>query len=67
MKTKLLKKCRRKVKFYERNGKYYVYTENYLNSWGKSKENALAYYRFWILQTARSIFNFKPKHQFFKY
>ena len=67
MKTKLLKKCRRKIKLFERNGKYYVDTGNYLDAVGKTKEIALEYYRFWILETAKNIFKFKPKHQLFKY
>ena len=67
MKTKLLKKCRRKIKFFERNGKYYVDTGNYLDPNGKTKEEALRYYRVWIIRTAESIFKFKPKRQFFKY
>ena len=67
MKTKLLKKCRRKIKLFERNGKYYVDTGNYLDAVGKTKEIALEYYRLWILETAKNIFKFKPKHQLFKY
>lgn len=67
MKTKLLKKCRRRIKFFERNGKYYVDTGNYLDPNGKTKEEALSYYRVWIIRTAESIFKFKPKSQFFKY
>jgi len=61
MKTRLLKKCRRKIKLFERNGKYYVDTGNYLDPTGKTKERALEYYRFWILETAKNIFKFKPK------
>jgi hypothetical protein len=67
MKVKLLKKCRKKIKFFERNGKYYVHTGNYLASIGKSKDDALNYYRFWIIETAKNIFKFKPKHQLFKF
>jgi len=67
MKTRLLKKCRRKIKLFERNGKYYVDTGNYLDPNGKTKKVALEYYRLWILETARSIFKFKPKSRLFKY
>lgn len=65
MKVKLLKKCRKKIKFYERNGKYYVDTGNYLDPIGKTKPYALEYYRFWIIRTAKDIFKFKPKKQLF--
>lgn len=41
MKVKLLKKCREIVKFYERNGKYYVDTGNYLDPEGKTKSDRI--------------------------
>lgn len=66
MKTKLLRKCRRKIKLFERNGQYYVDTGNYLDPNGKTKSDALIYYRGWILTTAKNIFGFKPKRQLFK-
>tara|TARA_R110002167_G_C12587038_1_gene643881 strand:- start:785 stop:985 length:201 start_codon:yes stop_codon:yes gene_type:complete len=66
MKTKLLKKARRKVKFYKRNGLYYVDSGNYMPD-GMTKERALDYYRVWVIKTAKDIFGFKPKSQFFKY
>ena len=67
MKTKLLKKARKKVKFFERNGEYYVDTGDYLDPSGKTKEEALKYYRIWIIRTAKDIFGFKQKAQLFKY
>lgn len=66
MKTKLLKKCRKKIKFFERNGKFYVSTGSYLVPNGKTKEEALRYYRILIFRTAKEIFKFKPKTQLFK-
>ncbi len=66
MKTKLLKKARRKVKLYKRNGLYYVDNGNYVST-GVKKEDALRYYRVWIIRTARTIFGFKPKSRLFKY
>lgn len=65
MKTKLLKKCRKQVKLYERNGSYYVDTGNYMDLEGKVKEEALRYYRIWIIRTARGLFGFRPKKTFF--
>lgn len=67
MKTKLLRKCRKEVKFFERNGKYYVNNGIFTFPEEKTKEEALRYYRIWILGTAREIFKFKPKKQHFKY
>ena len=66
MKTKLLKKVRRKVKLYERNGFYYVDTGNDVSS-VMDYDEALRYYRVWILRKARDIFGFKPKSKFFNY
>lgn len=60
MKSKLLKKVRRKVKLYERNGDYYVDLGNY-NPGPMDKERALSYYRFWIIKNAKIIFGFKSK------
>jgi hypothetical protein len=67
MKVKLLKKVRKIVKLYKRNGLYYVETGNYLDDQGKSKREAINYYRVWILKRARDIFKFQPKSQLFKY
>jgi hypothetical protein len=64
MKTKLLKKTRRKVKLYERNGLYYVETDSCISD-KMLKKQALTYYRFWVRKTAENIFGFKPKSRLF--
>ena len=62
MKTKLLRKVRKKIRLYKRNGLYYV--DNGGNvSGGTTKQEALDYRRFWVIRTADDIFGFKPKHR----
>lgn len=67
MKTKLLKKARRKIKLHERNGVYYVYSGDYLSYSGTQYNVVLKYYRISVLRSAREIFGFKPKATLFKY
>jgi hypothetical protein len=62
MKTRLLRKARKKVKLHERNGVYYI---NYHEC--NSKRKALMHYRYWVLKNAKDIFGFRPKSQLFKY
>ena len=62
MKAKLLKKARRKIKMYKRNNTYYVDT-GFLVSEFSVKENALAYYRRWVVYRAEEMFGFKPKNR----
>ena len=62
MKTKLLRKVRKKIKLYERNGLYYVDTGYYIRD-EMNKQEALDYRRYWIILTAEDIFGFKHKHR----
>lgn len=61
MKNKLLMKCRKRVKMYERNGIYYVYSEFLADWFGKDKKYALMYYRTSVIYLAKKYFGFKPK------
>ena len=62
MKAKLLRKVRKKIKLYERNGLYCVDTD-YCMRYEMNKQEALDYRRYWVIQTARDIFGFKHKHR----
>ena len=62
MKVKLLKKVRKKIKLYERNGLYCVDTGNYFSD-RMTKQEALNYHRLWVIKIAKDIFGFKPKHR----
>ena len=62
MKTKLLRKVRKKIRLYKRNGLYYVDIGGHISS-GTTKQEALDYRRFWVIRTADDIFGFKPKHR----
>jgi hypothetical protein len=66
MKTKLLRKSRHIVTLMERNGLFYINTGSYIDPVGKQKMEALDYYRFWVFETAKRIFGFKPKKIYFK-
>lgn len=50
---------RRKIKLFKRNGLYYV--DSGRVSCGMTKENALNFYRIWVIIIARDRFGFKPK------
>lgn len=62
MKVKLLKKARRKCKVYKRGSVYYVLHNGLLNEY-KFENNALCYYRIWVIRYAKEIFGFKPKER----
>jgi len=62
MKVKLLKKVKRKVKLYKRNGLYFV-DIGCLISQFDSEESAMRYYRTWIKRAAKTMFGFRPKQQ----
>ena len=62
MKIKLLKKAKKNLRLYERNGFYYVDTKYHISD-GMTKKKALEYYRFWVIRIAKDIFGFKPKNR----
>lgn len=61
MKTKLLKKAKKGLSIYERNGLYYVEIHPGTIHQFASLEDANIYYRECILFVARQIFRFTPK------
>ena len=67
MKTRLLRKARKKVKLHERNGVYYIKANGNHYHECNSKRKALMHYRYWVLKNAKDIFGFRPKSQLFKY
>tara|TARA_R110000744_G_scaffold378248_1_gene494127 strand:+ start:316 stop:510 length:195 start_codon:yes stop_codon:yes gene_type:complete len=62
MKTKPLRKVRKKIRLYKRNGLYYVDTGHFAPG-GMAEKEALDYRRFWVIRTAKDIFGFKHKHK----
>lgn len=62
MKTKLLRKCRKRVKLYKRGGTYYVAYSNPFSIIQnqeigfKEIEDAMRHYYAWIIQIANSVF-----------
>lgn len=65
MKIKLLKKVRRTVRLYERNGLYYIGLDNMMTEGIEKKEEAINEYRYRVVARARRIFGFKPKYRLF--
>lgn len=59
MKTNLLKKCRKKIKLFERNGKFYVNTGYGVNEF-IAYIDAIKYRRHRIIKHAEFIFKNEP-------
>jgi hypothetical protein len=62
MKTKLLKKVKKKIKMYKRNNFYFIETPN-LSLDPMDKDKALSFYREYVLHYAHAIFGFRPKER----
>ena len=56
MKTRLLRRVRKRIKLHEENGNYFVYKGN-LSIQFKNKEQSVEYYREEVIKEAVDIFN----------
>lgn len=60
MKTKLLRKCRKKIKLYKRNNDY-ILRKGKEDIYYKEKGFAYFLYRYYIIEMAEEIFGSRPK------